>query len=104
MLKTAGYGGIVLGRDDHVVGNAFYQKQGDQLHLFSLWTHPTLRGIGLGYELTLDFIDHAREISGINRVRLGAGNSEPVRRIFDRIVANQGALQVTPREGFYVEF
>ncbi len=72
-LMNAGYIALLFPLEEAMVGHAFLQRHGPELHLFSLTVNRPHRGQDLGWHIVREVLAFAREMSGIQRVRLSRG-------------------------------
>lgn len=66
----------------------FFQRHGSDLHMFSVSVAEKYQGRGYAARALSRFIDHARTIPGVNRVRLGAKGHRAVEHICEKIEAS----------------
>jgi GNAT superfamily N-acetyltransferase len=73
-LRELRYSGLVLVNEGKIVGHAFYQQHGDEVHLFSVEVHPSYRGLGYANRVVEMFLnDMCLRCVDVNWVRISAG-------------------------------
>ncbi len=110
LMEKKGYGGLLFFQtspgesEGKVCAHAFFQKHQDALHLFSLNLAPDLRGQGIGYEVTSNFIEYARSLSEISQVRISAGGHSGTRQIHAQICNADKELGLESTGNYFLKF
>jgi len=82
----------------------FFQRHGDALNVFSISVDKAHRGEKLFEKAGLDFLEYARNIDGIKRVRLDAGSQKAIDVSFEKLRQAENILNIKTRPGYWVEF
>lgn len=83
-LRRKGYGGHILFKDGSPIGHVFYQRHGNEIHMFSIEVEEQYRGLGYGHGLMRSFLLEMSDRTEIDVLRISAGGSEDVRRMWIR--------------------
>lgn len=95
-LLQAGYLALLYPEGEGMVGHAFLQRHGAELHLFSLTVNQPHRGQDIGWSIVVDLLAFARELAGIERVRLSKGvHGYFAEQVLPRVAEQQAQLHVT---------
>ena len=78
LLRLGRYDGLIFFQPGEVIAHVFFQRHGKDLHMFSVAVAQKHRGLGYAERALRCFIEHARAIPGIARVRLGAKGHDAV--------------------------
>src|SRR4051812_40219449 len=73
-LRKMRYGGNVLFAEGKPIGHVFFQRHGDDLHMFSIAVVKHLQGLGWAKHQLEVFLNEALADRTVQRVRLSAGN------------------------------
>ncbi|MCK4520943.1 MAG: hypothetical protein KAU20_00075 [Nanoarchaeota archaeon] len=79
-LKSNNYD-IFLGYDKEVYGHFAFEKQNDELHIFSFFRDKKYKGKGVFMQIAYDFLDNAIRREGISKVRISKGENEKAKKL-----------------------
>ncbi len=102
LMRLAGYDGIIFMSKGSIVGNIFFQRHGNSLHLFAIYITPKLRRKGLAREAVEHFVRHAKTVKGIERVRIG-GEKLVGRVLCARLKKSEKRLGIKVEKGGWVK-
>ena len=109
-MQARGYGGLLFTQvspgesEGKICAHTFFQRHGDSLHLFSVLLAPDLRGQGIGYEVTRNFIEYARTRSDISQVRISGGGHTRTRTIFEQLCNGAKELGLDNVGNYFLKF
>jgi GNAT superfamily N-acetyltransferase len=103
IMRLFGYDGLVLKKGEKIASDIFFQRHGNALHVFSVFTQPEFRGTGITEEAIRQFIHHAKTVKGIARVRIGAGGDKAITRKFEALRKEEKSLGIKVLEKGWVE-
>jgi len=96
--RNLGYDALLMEYDGNIVGHTAYQvhdRETDDpsIHVFSVYTHPSVRGRGMAAYMQDELIEKAPGM-GVYRMRLGAGGHTVMSKLIDRVIARQRRTNV----------
>jgi ribosomal protein S18 acetylase RimI-like enzyme len=110
VMQARGYGGQLFTQvspgaaEGKVCAHTFFQRHSTSLHLFSVYLAPDLRGQGIGYEVTSNFIEYARTRPEIEQVRISGGGNAGTRLIFEQLCNAADDLGLKSTGNYFLKF
>jgi hypothetical protein len=99
LLELFGYDGIVLIKDETVIGHVFFQKHATDWRAFSVFIREDHRRNAYAQLLLKDFLEGAYRDSRIAQVRIGAGRDAVILHIWQEFLKGEITGQFAIEEG-----
>jgi hypothetical protein len=104
LMRMMKYDGLVFTKPGEVLAHTFFQRHGHDLHMFSVSVADEYRGQGLAEKAILRFIEHARTLPDVDRIRLGAGGHPAVERVCEKFTERGHSLGLMPEPNRFFRF
>lgn len=100
-LRRLHYGGqLMLDETGSVIGHVFYQRHGDEIHLFSIEVHEEHRERGYANRLMHSFLIEMGHRTHINWLRISAGGDETVIHLWKKTLGGKYHLPYRVEAGY----